>query len=213
MKKFIILLTAAVLSVAQVSAQGFLKKMTERLYGGPKVEANASNFILSDMTGVKSKINAGVSAGGFFGLRLSEHFSVQEDILFLYQTSQLEQGVSKADFSYIGAELSLYGVGNWQVGNGRILAGIGPFVGYGIDAKYKIGDNETNLYEKDSNGDRPFQPFNIGAAVMLGYEFKCGLQINTSYKVGVMNQLDAGKSDASMLPSTVSVGVAYRFGK
>lgn len=214
MKKVVMMaVLATVLGVTQVSAQSFVKNMMGRLYGGPKVEANVSSFFLSDMPGVSSKMNAGGTLGGFFGFRFSENFSIQEDILLHYQTSQLEQDGKKGDFSYWGAELSFYAVGHWQNRNGRIIIGAGPFVGYGLDAKYEIDGIETDLYEKDSKDEKPFQPFNIGAAVMLGYELKCGLQFNASYKLGVLDQLDANKKNASMLPSRISLGVAYRFGK
>lgn len=212
MKKTVtVTIIATVLATTQVSAQSFVKNLMGRIYGGPKVEANVSNFFLSDMAGMESKMNIGGSAGGFIGFRLSENFSFQEDLLIHYQTSQLEQEGQKGDFSYLGAEFSLYAIGHWRVGNGCIIAGAGPFVGYGLDVKYKAGNVETDLYEKNGNGDKPFQPFSAGAAVMLGYELKCGLQFNTSYKIGIIDQLDAKKADASMLPCRISLGVAYRF--
>ena len=139
MKKVVMLAVAAMfLCAVQVNAQGFVKNLMGRMYGGPKVEANVSSFFLSDMAGVSSKMNAGGSLGGFFGFRFSEHFSVQEDILLHYQTSQLEQDGKKGDFSYLGAELSFYAVGHWQNRGGRIIIGAGPFVGYGLDAKYEV---------------------------------------------------------------------------
>jgi len=76
-----------------------------------------------------------------------------------------------------------------------------------------MDDNETDLYEKNGNGDKVFQPFSAGVGIMLGYELGCGLQINASYKIGILDQLDASKDKTSMLPSRISLGVAYRFGK
>lgn len=202
------------LGTTQAGAQGLVKNLMSRMYGGPKIEANVSNYFLSGMPGVSSKMNAGGAVGGFLGFRITEHFSVQEDILVKYQTSQLEQNGQKGDFSYFGAELSFYAVGHWSTSSrNRFIIGAGPFVGYGLDAKYKINGNETDLYKKDGNGVKKLQPFDIGVGVMLGYELKCGLQVNASYKIGILDQLSADKSDASMRSNQISLGVAYRFGK
>jgi hypothetical protein len=48
---------------------------------------------------------------------------------------------------------------------------------------------------------------------MLGYEFNNRLQIVASYKIGFINALEANKDNASMLNSTFSLGLGYRFGK
>lgn len=215
MRKIILVtFVVAMFGITQSNAQGLVKNLMGRMYGGVKVEANTSNFFLSDMDGMSSKMNIGGSAGGFLGLRVSERFSIQEDFLMYYQTSQLERNEQKGDFSYLGAECTLYAMGNWKIsGSNRLSVGVGPFVGYGLNAKYKIDGIETDLYEKDNNGDKTFQPFSAGVAAILGYELRCGLQFNISYKVGVIDQLDANKDNASMLPSRISMGVAYRFGK
>ena len=215
MKKIVCTLAlASMFGAAQVSAQGLVEKVMSNLYFGPKVEANLSTFFLSDMPGVESKMGVGGSAGGFLGLRMSEHFAVQEDILVHYKTSGFEQNGVKGDFEYLGAELTFYAMGNWKLNNGgRISAGVGPFAGYGINAKYKAEDSEVDLYKKGENGDKPLNPMNAGAAVTVGYEFPCRLQINASCKYGIMNMLDANKSDAALRPGTISLGVAYRLGK
>lgn len=215
MKKLVFTLAlASVLGSGQVDAQGLVKKVMENMYGGPKVEGNASNFFLSGMPGVKSKMNVGGSIGGFIGIRMSEHFAIQEDIMVNYKTSSLKQKGKKGNFEYLGAELAFYAMGNWKMNNGnRFSIGVGPYIGYGLDAKYKVNDEEINLYKKGSEVEIPFSRFSLGAALTAGYEFKCGFQINASYKLGIMDMLDLNKSNMSMLPSTVSLGVAYRFGK
>ena len=215
MKKILLVLAlASMFGATQVSAQGLMKKMMSNLYGGPKVEANMSTFFLSDMPGMETKMNIGGSVGGFLGMRLSEHFAIQEDILVHYKTSEFEQEGTKGDFEYLGAELTFYAMGNWMLNNGsRLSIGAGPFAGYGISAKYKVNGEETDLYEEDANGETAFNPLNVGAAITAGYEFRCGLQVNVSCKYGIMNMLDANKDNAALRPGTVSLGLAYRLGK
>ncbi len=204
----------AMLNITSGYAQGFAKSLMAHIYGGPKIEVNASNFLLSDMDGAVSKMNMGGSAGGFIGYRISERFSIQEDLLVHYQTSQWEQNGQKGDFSYLGAEFTLYAMGNWNLFEAnRLMIGVGPFVGYGLDAEYKTDNTETDLYEEDSSGNKVLQPFSAGAAITLGYELKCGLQFNASCKIGIIDQLDADKKNADLLPNRISIGIAYRFGK
>lgn len=47
----------------------------------------------------------------------------------------------------------------------------------------------------------------------MGYELKCGIQLNASYKIGLTDALKAEKETAIMLPNTICIGVGYRFGK
>lgn len=203
---------ATLFGASHANAQSLITRTMERMYFGPKVEANASGFFLLDTPGTSSQIGFGGSAGGFIGFRLGEHFSVQEDILVHYQTSQLKTNGIEADYRNLGVELSFYAVGHWNVGNNRILVGAGPFVSCGLDAKYDLGNTEIDLYEENAEGEKPCQPFSVGAAVMLGYEWKCGLQVNASCKVGILDQFDAWKAKATILPYRIGLGAAWRFG-
>lgn len=214
MSKKIFLVGALLGCMVQVNAQGIVKKIMANLYGGPKIEANASNFLFSDIDGAKSKLNIGGAVGGFLGVRMSEHFAIQEDFLVYYRASQFQRtGTPEGDFKNIGAEMTFYAMGNWQLGNGRIQLGAGPFADYGINAKYKVDGNETDLYEKDNDGKTPLKRLNAGVGATIGYEFGCGLQINASYKLGLLNALDAQKDNATFRPSIISLGLAYRLGK
>lgn len=216
MKKTVLTLALASMfaGAGHVQAQGLIKKMMSNLYGGPKVEANVSNFFISDMPEMDCQMNIGGSVGGFVGVRMSEHFAIQEDMLLSYKTSNFENDGVKGDYNYLGVDLTFYAMGNWKLNNGSSLSfGIGPFASYGINAKYKVGDEETDLYEKNDEGKKAFKPLNVGGAITAGYEFKCGLQINASYKIGVLNTLDSHDGDATLRPSAISMGIAYRFGK
>lgn len=168
MSKKIFLVGALLGCMVQVNAQGIVKKIMANLYGGPKKEANASNFLFSDIDGAKSKLNIGGAAGVFLGVRMSKHFAIQEDFLVYYRASQFQRiGLAEGDFKNIGAEMTFYAMGNWQLGNGRIQLGAGPFADYGINAKYKVNGNETDLYEKDDNGKMPLKRLNAGVGATI----------------------------------------------
>ena len=190
------------IGLTQMSAQNFSF--------GVKADANVSNFILSDLESMKSKLGFGASLGGFAKIDLAQNFAIQPELLFHFKSSTSEIGNNENDFRYWGAEIPVYALGQWNCGNCKFLAGVGPYIALGLSAKYD--NNDFDLYEKIGNSDESMlRRFDFGFGATLGYEFSNGIQINAGYKLGVLNAMDAGRDDASMLPQTISLGVGYRF--
>lgn len=195
-KVFMGLLVVLGLGVTQANAQ---------ISGGIKAEANMSNFILSDMPATSSKLGFGASLGGFVKFDISKNFAIQPELLFHFQNSQMEFARFDNDYQYWGVELPVYAMGQWDMGsNSRLYAGVGPYIGVGFDAKYK--DPEVKLYSDDV-----LQPIDFGFGAQIGYEFGNGIQVNAGYKIGVIDALDKGSDNATMLPQRISLGVGYRF--
>lgn len=184
------------MGTAQINAQS--------MSYGVKVESGMSNFRLSDMDGVKSKMGFGVGIGGFSKLEITRNFALQSEILFQYQTSTLEQkGYEDRDFKYWGIESPIYAMGQWYMATGgRFYIGAGPYTGYGFSAK--LSNPDQKLYKDDA-----FQHWDFGFKAQIGYELPNGFQINAGYKMGLKNAIDDG--DGKMRPQAVSLGVGYRF--
>jgi len=205
-----------ILSVAVVLGLGLTKVHAQEVLGGIKVDANISNFILNDMDGMKSNLGFGVTAGGYTKIMFGENFGLQPEILLHFKNSKMEVKASgnETDFQYFGVELPVYAVYQTNMGNGSGFIGLGPYLGLGIDARYKAsGMKDVELYKEYNKQDSEMQRWDFGAGAMLGYEFGSRLQIMAGYKIGFINALNAGKDDASMLNQTVSLGLGYRFGK
>ena len=196
------------LGMTQSHAQGVL--------GGIKVDANMSNFILNDLDGMNSKFGPGVSVGGYTKLAISENFAFQPEILLHFKNSKMEVKATGAetDFRYFGVELPIYAVGQMNIGNGKGFIGVGPYVGFGIDARYKAdGLKDVELYKEYGGLKSDMQRWDVGAGAMLGYEFSNRLQITATCKIGFINALEANKDNARMLNNAFSLGLGYRFGK
>ena len=195
-------------SITKINAQSVKTFIQERLSFGLKLEGNGTNFLLSDMPTTKSEMGFGGTFGGFLKIKLSEHFAIQEDILYSYFSSDFKQNSVVDTYEYLGMEVPVYFMGQWETAScGRFYVGVGPYFGMGFTAKLK--DKDIDLYKKYDGA--PFMKrMTYGGAAQIGYEFKSGLQINTSYKIGT-NILDANKDASSMLPSTISVGIGYCF--
>lgn len=209
MKKLVFTIVSVLgVSLMHVNAQDSGFKVKERLSLGIKAEANASNFILSDLDDAKSEMGFGGGAGVFMKLDLSKHFAIQEDIMFTYFTSELTMNGIKDTYRYLGAEVPIYLMGQWNTpAGGRIYGGVGPYFGMGLKAE--LEDSDVDLYKK-TDGEAFMKKISYGAAAQIGYELNSGLQFNASYKIGA-NVLDANKDDFEMLPQSVSIGIGYRF--
>jgi len=209
MRKGIIVLALVFgFGLVQVNAQGLISAIKERVTIGVKGEANYSNFIVSDMPGYKSEMGVGANIGPTIRFDISKHFAIQEDILFTYSSSEFTKDGIKDTYQYFGTEVPIYLTGQWgTLPGGRIYGGIGPYFGMGFSAKLK--DSDINLYKK-VDGKTFMKRVSYGAAAYIGYEFRFGLQVNASYKIGA-NTLDAKKDDSKMCPQSISLGIGYRF--
>jgi len=188
----------------------------QNILGGINLEANMSNFILDNWDDTESKLGFGISVGGYTKIGFTECFGIQPEILLHYKTSTLESKViksdSKTDYQYFGVEIPIYAVGQKVIGNGNGFIGIGPYIGVGIDARYKAdGIDDVELYKEYNKQKSTLQRFDFGAGIMLGYEFNNRLQIRASYKIGFINVLNANKDNSSMLNQTIGLGLGYRF--
>ena len=190
-----------------------------QIIGGIKVDANMSNFFLSDMDGVESKLGFGVSVGGYTKIKLTNCLGLQPEVLLHYKTSTIEQAMDEVDYQYFGVEIPIYTVGETELWGGKGFVGIGPYIGVGIDARYKsdlyknnpnFEDDYLDLYKEYGNEKSAMQRFDFGAGLMLGYEFTNRLQILATYKIGFIDALNSNKDNASMTNQTISLGLGYR---
>ena len=179
---------------------------------GVKAELNMSNFFLSDLDNYSSRMKAGPNLGGFMKIDLHENFAIQPELSFFYRTSKIKkEGAKNDNFEQWGMQIPIYAIGQTNLGNGRFYGGVGPFVGLGFDAKRKIKDADNiDLYKK-VNGDKEMNRWDFGFGALLGYELNNKFQINATYQVGVINQLDRLKDDAKLRSQVVSLGLGYRF--
>lgn len=175
---------------------------------GVKAEMNMSNFLLTDLDAQKSTMKVGPNLGGFMKIDLHPNFAIQPEMMFFYRQSKMETGPIEDTFKQWGMQIPVYALGQSEVGNGRFYAGVGPYVGFGFDARYK--DADINLYDEVA-GKTPMNRWDFGMGAMIGYEFNNKLQLNAGYQFGFVNQLDELKDDAKMRTQTVSVGIGYRF--
>lgn len=169
---------------------------------GPKAGLNLADITGSDATGYKMK--AGIYAGGFARLHLSEKFAIQPELLYSGQGSKYETNVEgtiiKGDvnLNYITIPV----MAQYHLPMGLYLE-TGPQIGFLASAKAKSGGSSTDIKDQFKSTD-----FSWGAGA--GFQLPMGLGFNARYNFG-LSKLDEG-GNANAKNGVIQVGVFYAIG-
>ncbi len=197
MKRIVIIAACVLASIGVARAQ----KNTF----GVKAGVNMSSNLLYDMDG-KTSMRAGFELGGFWKHDFGKYFALQPEIAISLQNSDYELGSLKQDYRSWSFDIPVYALGQLTTNEGhRAYIGVGPNFGVYFGGKEKISG--AKLYK----GDSLMQRFELGASVLVGYEFDFGMQINLSYKYGFFNAIKNPVGDARMTRNCVTLGIGYRF--
>lgn len=175
---------------------------------GLKVEGNFSSFVLKDLDKQASTMKIGPNLGGFMNIELHKNFAIQPELSFFYRQSDMKVEGVKDEFQQWGMQIPIYFLGQAYTNSGKFYGGVAPYLGLGFDARYK--DADIDLYKKVKN-ERPMNRWDFGLGALIGYEFNNGIQINAGYQIGLIDQLDALKDEATMLNQAITVGIGFRF--
>lgn len=169
---------------------------------GPKAGLNLSNITGSDAQGYKMK--AGIYAGGFARLHLSENFAIQPELLYSGQGSKYETNVEgtiiKGDvnLNYITIPV----MAQYHLPMGLYLE-TGPQIGFLASAKAKSGGSSADIKDQFKSTD-----FSWGAGA--GFQLPMGLGFNARYNIG-LSKIDEG-GNANAKNGVIQVGVFYAIG-
>ena len=184
----LILILSAPLAIAQSTDKG---KTSFAILGG----INFQNLNGKDIAGNKleNDMILGYHAGVNIQIPIAPEFYFQPRLLF--STKGAKNSTITYKLSYI--ELPLNFVYKGLLGNGYVMVGFGPYVGYAITTK-----------GGDFGGD--FKAFDAGGNVFAGYEMAGGIfcQLNTQF--GMLNIKNS--SDKSSVKNTgFGLSIGYRF--
>lgn len=173
---------------------------------GIKLNGNLTNLKLSDIQSSKGKFNAGASVGGFVRIGLGEHFSLQPELLLNYTETKLRNNGERLKFKYAGVEIPVYFQGEIKAGNGKVILGIGPHIGYGFSA-----DTKTERLPEGHPGENKIEldHWYAGGGVIAGYEFRNQISLNTGYQLGF--DFRSRHKSSQVKTQTISLGIGYRF--
>ncbi len=216
----IILLLTAPMAIGQTAEKS---RTSLGILGG----ANFMNLTGKDHSGDKlsNDLLVGYHAGINIQIPLVRQFFFQPGLLFSTKGAKNTSGsvTSTTRISYF--EMPLNFVYKGKLGNGYVLLGFGPYIGYGVGGKVTVTGGDLSY-----NGDVVFQnsvelsdpildtyvkSFDAGGNIFAGYEMAGGLffQFNTQLGMLKINPENAwfSNDEASVKHTGFGLSLGYRF--
>lgn len=177
-------------------------QVTAQVDFGVRAGFGLYNLDVKDWDGTKEegynlapRFNLGVSAE----FAVSENFLIQPGLLFATKGAKSDdfdwdKSSMSASLTLNYIEIPIYFLYKAEMGQGALLLGAGPYLGYGIGGKYnfKMGSVSVDLDIKFANewGDDEaiyFKPIDYGLNVMAGYQLPSGLSFGLNAQLGLAN--------------------------
>ncbi|MBV4359980.1 porin family protein [Pinibacter aurantiacus] len=216
MKRVLTAITLIALSIAGANAQS--KKTEQAVTFGIRAGVDLQNINGHDYLNNKLdndpllKFNVGVNAE----IPIGTDWFIQPGIL--YTTKGAKSGDNKVNLGYI--EVPVYALYKPDLGDGHLLLGVGPYIGFGVGGK--VGNKavtftkSTSSLEFFANQGAYFKRVDAGGNLLIGYEFASNLSFQLNAQLGLANiapELTSGdsKSSASVKNTGFGLSVGYRF--
>ena len=188
---------------------------------GVRAGVNFQNINGKDVNGEKlddNKIKTGFNVGVNAEIPLAQDFFVQPGVLFTTKGTKIDNGSdTKVNISYIEVPINfLYKA---DLGDGKLLMGVGPYVAFGIGGKVKskLGDHDIE-FEKEAAGLANLytvKRLDAGGNLLFGYEFNNKFSAQLNAQLGLVNIAPDVKGATSQKQKGHNTGfgvsVGYRF--
>jgi hypothetical protein len=201
----------AVLSAALMSALGLgLVNAQSKSSAGVKADLNVSNYLISESSNLKYSHKAGFSAGLLYRYGWRENRALEADMILRYSDLNMKDKTTgeSADYRYFGVEIPAYHIMYADIDENILYMGIGQFVSYGLFKRYRSGQNGKKQFPTAKD---EIYRWNLGLALIVGYETKSRLQFFFNYNMGFLNMVEPEFENINMLTQLISLGVGYRF--
>lgn len=180
---------------------------------GVRAGLNLSNVTAKDADGDKvftnTSLNPGFHAGLTFDIAVADEFYVQPAALFSTKGFKTKESGATVTFSPSYIEVPVNFIYKPELGSGRLLLGVGPYVAYGIGGKWKAEAGNTTvggklefvndykdaaayeLIEEENFVDGMKLPYakkiDFGGNLLAGYELANNLSIQLNAQLGLAN--------------------------
>jgi hypothetical protein len=182
---------------------------------------NFSNLTIEeDGEKLDTDLHTGFHAGVNLLIPIGPEFNFQPGLLFSGKGTKTKIGET-ATFNLSYVELPLNLLYRAELGQGFVMIGFGPYLGYGIGGKIKAGGIERDITfkntvdEDDSDDVFYLKTFDAGANIFVGYELSTGLFFQLNSQLGLLNLNPdyPGESadDGSIKNTGFGLSVGYRF--
>jgi len=204
-----------------IALVGMAQSQTNRTSFGIKAGVNFQNLTGKDVNGDKldNKLKTGIALGLNAQIPVATDFYVQPGVEFNQKGAKSNDGDNKTSISYIDVPVSL--VYKPMLGNGRLVLGFGPYIGFGIGGQIDGPGGEADVKFKNdvtiddfTTGNAYFKRIDAGANFFAGYEMsnKLSLQLNTQLGLTKINpSIEGIPDDKSSVKNTgFGLSLGYR---
>lgn len=196
---------------------------------GVRAGVNFQNINGKDFLDEKldNKIKTGFNIGVNAEIPIASEFYLQPGVLFTTKGAKSkDDDDAKISLSYIEVPINfLY---KPELGMGKLLLGIGPYIAFGIGGKVSNGDGKetdveftkevsaANYSAATSQGLFPyFKRFDAGGNLLVGYEFSNNFSFQLNAQLGMINInsdiKDVSSDDTKFKNTGFGLSVGYRF--
>ncbi len=177
---------------------------------GPDIASTTTKFGKAKST---SDLIVGWTGGVYAMVPLSEKLAFQPALLYQGKggSMQVADGSRiKSKFNYVSLPMDVLFMPAMPGGNGSWIAGLGPYVAYGISAKQTRSSDESGA-EADLFKYGDLKRMDAGINVQLGFELTNGINVSAFADVGLMNIARRGDHDHYQRNKAFSLTVGYTF--
>ncbi len=216
------LFVSVYLLAACITIHAQSKKQSGGISFGARAGINFQNINGRDFNDNKleNKLVPRFHAGLNAELPLADEFFVQPGVLFATKGTKFKGSNTVLNLSYIEVPVNL--VFKPTLGSGKLLLGLGPYVGFGIGGKLKPTNgndvtvdfrNKVNIFEYATFSY--YRSLDAGANLLFGYELSSKLSVQLNAQLGLVNinpDIDGVNSDKTAFKNTgFGISLGYRF--
>jgi len=213
------LATASISLTSKAQSKGGDAKTTFGVRAG--VNFQNINGKEADGSSTDYKLKTGFNIGVNAEVPIAPDFYVQPGLLFSTKGAKETSGSTdvKVNISYLEIPINL--LYKPELGDGKLLLGVGPYFAFGIGGKVKAGSNDQSIKFKNEvtlaeYGTDPYvKRFDAGGNLLVGYEMssKLSFQLNAQLGMTKINPKITGVSgDKTKYHNTgFGISVGYRF--
>lgn len=131
--------------------------------------------------------------------KLLNHFDIKGGLMLALKRSK--DGDLKVNSTYL--QIPIYGTYYYTLkNNGSILAGLGPYIAYGIGGKTKSNNYSQKTFDKELG----FKRFDAGLTFTAGYIFPMDLSCRLAYDLGLVDMSRDNQYRTKLRSFSLNVG-------
>lgn len=164
---------------------------------GVRAGVNFQNLNGKDADGdrLENDLKVGFHAGVNAEIPVADEFYLQPGVMISNKGAKINNALGSDDFktSLTYLEIPINLLYKPVLGQGRLLMGFGPYIGFGVAGKVKVGDEKIDVKWENEVSANPVQlsayyrRFDAGANLLFGYELTNNLSAQLNAQLGLVN--------------------------